>query len=104
MPLRATDAKKLIRRVLDCGIFIVSPHARDEMNKENLTDLDAVNVLRGGVVQEAEYENGSWRWQVRTTRMSFVVTFEPEVEAVPDQASDLSTMEVVVVTGWRVRS
>jgi hypothetical protein len=57
MPLRASDAKKLIRRLLDFGVFRVSePHGRREMNKDNLTDVDAVNVLRAGVVQEAEYE------------------------------------------------
>jgi hypothetical protein len=53
MPLRATDARKLIRRLLDEGTF-VSPgknsHARKEMEKDGLTDVDAVNVLRGGTV------------------------------------------------------
>ncbi len=27
-------------------------------------DVDAVNVLRGGVVREREFENGSWRHRV----------------------------------------
>jgi hypothetical protein len=86
MPLRATDARKLIRRLLDEGKFI-SPgarsHARQEMEKDRLTDLDAVNVLRGGAVREAEFENGSWRHRVETPKMVFVVVFDPEPSECP---------------------
>jgi hypothetical protein len=59
MPLRETDARRLLRRLLVEGVFVVSPHARIEMNKDNLTDVDVANVLRGGVVQPPEWENGS---------------------------------------------
>jgi hypothetical protein len=38
------------------------------MTKDGLTDLDAVNVLRAGVVREAEWENGSWRHRVETPK------------------------------------
>jgi hypothetical protein len=39
--------------------------------------VDETNVLRGGVVDPAEFENGSWRYRVRTAciahrRLSFV--------------------------------
>jgi hypothetical protein len=101
MPLRASDAKKLIRYLLDCGVFVVSQHARDEMKKDNLTDVDAVNILRGGVVQEAEWEHGSWRYAVGTQRMVFIVAFDPEVDTLPDLAPDITTTEVVIVTAWR---
>ena len=40
MPLRETDARRLLRRLLAEGIFVVSPHARLEMKKDNLTDVD----------------------------------------------------------------
>jgi hypothetical protein len=105
MPLKAADARKLIRRLLDEGAF-VSPgarsHARREMDKDGLTDLDAVNVLRGGTVREAEFENGSWRFRVETQRMVFVVTFDPEPEQMPDEATDIGELELIVVTGWRL--
>jgi hypothetical protein len=39
-------------------------------------------------VEPGEYENGSWRYRVRTARMCFVITFRSE-EA------------LVVVTAWR---
>jgi hypothetical protein len=107
MPLRATDARKLIRRLLDEGKFIAPgarSHARKEMEKDGLTDVDAVNVLRGGSVREAEFENGSWRHRVETPRMVFVAVFDPEPEKMPADDEDLGDVELVLVTGWRIRS
>jgi hypothetical protein len=104
MPLRVTDAKTYIRRLLDQGIFVVSAHARREMKKDNLNDLDAINILRAGVVREAEWENGSWRHRVETSRMCFVVAFDPEPDNLPSEGADLSEVELVVVTAWRIQS
>jgi hypothetical protein len=53
VPLRETEARRLLRKLSEEGIFVVSPHARIEMNKDNLADVDVVNVLRAGVVQPA---------------------------------------------------
>ena len=104
MPLKATDARTYIRRLLEEGIFVPSDHARREMRKDDLTDADAINILRGGVVREPEWENGSWRYRVETPRMCFVVTFDPEPAALPDKNDDVSEVELVVVTAWRIRS
>ena len=79
MPLKATEVRKLIRRLLDEGKFVppgARSHARKEIEKDGLTDVDAVNVWRGGTVREAEFENGSWRHRVETQRTVFVVTFD----------------------------
>jgi hypothetical protein len=57
--------KKLLRRILDEGTSVISgmsSHARQESEKDKLTDVDIVNVLRGGVVREAEFENSGWRY------------------------------------------
>jgi hypothetical protein len=104
MPLKATDARTYIRRHLEEGVFVVSDHARREMQKDNLGDSDAINILRGGVVREPEWANGSWRYRVDTPRMCFVVTFDPEPEKLPGEDEDLSEVELVVVTAWRIRS
>jgi hypothetical protein len=104
MPLRETDARRLLRRLLEEGVFVVSHHARIEMNKDKLTDVDVVNVLRGGVVQPAESENGSWRYRVLTQRMAAVAAFEPDVDALPADEDDVSEMELIVVTAWRRKS
>ncbi len=107
MPLTAADARKLIRRLLIEG-KLVSPgagsHARKEMDKDGLTDVDAVNVLRGGVVREPEWQNGSWRYRVETSRMMFVAVLDPEPTSMPGVDEDLEDLELIVVTGWRVRS
>lgn len=104
MPLKATDARTYIRRLLDNGIFVVSDHARREMKKDDLNDADAINISRAAVVREPEWENGSWRYRVETPRMCFVVTFDPEPDALPGQEDDVSDVELVVVTAWRIRS
>jgi hypothetical protein len=104
MPLRAPEARKYVRRLLEEGIFVVSDHARREMKKDNLNDSDAINTVRGGAVREPEWENGSWRYRVETPRICFVVAFDPEPDSLPDETADLSEVELVVVTAWRIRS
>ncbi len=74
------------------------------MEKDSLTDVDVVNVLRGGVVQAAERVNGSWRYRVLTQRTAVVAAFEPDVDAMPADKDDVSDMELVVVTAWRFKS
>jgi len=107
MVLTAVDARRLIRRLLEEGYFVppgAGSHARKEMDKDGLSDVDAVNVLRGGIVREPEWENGSWRYRVETARIVFVVTFDPEPDEVPAAGDDLGEPELVIVTGWRLRS
>ncbi|MFH0900949.1 MAG: DUF4258 domain-containing protein [Pseudomonadota bacterium] len=65
-----------------------SKHAMEEMNNDDLTTVDIANVIRGGTVDEAEWENGNWRHRVRTARIETVVAFR-------------SDTALVVVTAWR---
>ena len=91
-PLIPTHAKQLIRKILTEGVYWTSSHAEEEMRKESppLTQVDVVNVLRGGIVEPAEWENGSWRYRVRTARILIVVAFDSETE-------------LTIVTTWRIR-
>jgi hypothetical protein len=89
-PLTPTAAKQLIRKILAEGVYWTSAHADQEMLKDSLTQVDAVNVLRGGVVEPAEWENGSWRYRVRTARIVVVIALDSE-------------MELTIVTAWRIR-
>lgn len=66
-----------------------SRHALEELAEDDLTTVDAVNALRGGVVGPGEFERGTWRYRVRTARLVVVIAFR-------------SQTELVVVTGWRV--
>jgi hypothetical protein len=88
-PLRPPAAKKLILRIMGTGFVTYSqPHAEERMKKHRISMVDCVNVLRGGVVGEGEYENGGWRYRVCTPKMCVVIRFEAE-----------SLLEVV--TAWR---
>jgi hypothetical protein len=58
--------------------------------KDKLTTQDVVNVLRAGVVEPSEFENGSWRHRVKTNTICVVAVLVSEREA-------------VVVTAWRIR-
>jgi hypothetical protein len=89
-PLPPAEAKAAALKILaEGGTVAFSKHSREEMAKDNLNDQDALNVLRGGVVDPAEFENGSWRYRFRTSRMVFVIAFRSE-------------SELRVVTAWRV--
>jgi hypothetical protein len=89
-PLSPPQARQLIREIIENGSVSFSKHAEQELAKDNLTMVDATNVMRGGVVEPGELENGSWRYRVRTARMVVVVAFRSETE-------------LRVVTAWRMK-
>jgi hypothetical protein len=87
-PLSSPEARRLIREILAGGEVVSSGHAVREMEKDDLTMVDCVNVLRGGIVEPGEFENGSWRYRVPTQRIWVVVAFRSE-------------KRLVIVTAWR---
>jgi len=59
-PFRAHEAKRRIRSILNNGLVDFEvPHFREEAAKDDIEMTDVVNVLRAGIVEEPEYENGS---------------------------------------------
>ena len=82
-------AQKLIRKILKDGQVSWSMHAQEEMKKDDLTMVDCANVLRAGVVEEPEFERGTWRYRLRTQKIFVVVAFR-------------SDTELSIVTTWRV--
>lgn len=90
-PLSPPEARRLIREIIENGSVSFSKHAEEEMAKDNLTMVDATNALRGGVVGPGEFENGSWRYRVRTARIAVIAAFRSETE-------------LRVVTAWRFKS
>jgi len=87
-PLSNDDAKRLIAQILKTGDVSFFNHALDEMANDGLTTVDAANVLRAGVVEFCEEVSRTWRYRVRTSRMTFVVAFRSE-------------HALTVVTAWR---
>lgn len=81
-------SKQLIRTIISDGTFITTQHAKREMQADNLTSVDCINVLRGGIVDPAEWENGAWRYRVHTANIYVVVELESEDK-------------LVLITAWR---
>ncbi|MFL5864008.1 MAG: DUF4258 domain-containing protein [Solirubrobacteraceae bacterium] len=95
-PLTPSAAKATIVRCLDDGVVSFSSHALDEMRTDGITEDEVRGVLRGGVVEPAEFENGSWRYRVSIAAARgrlLSVTY-----AVVAFRSEIST---IVVTAWR---
>jgi len=88
-PLRPPRAKTLIRAILNGGEVTYSkPHAVERLQKWGLSTVDCINVLRGGVVEEPELENGSWRYRVHTPLICVIIRF-------------ISDDMLEIVTAWR---
>jgi hypothetical protein len=59
------------------------------MEKDGISQAEAMGVLRGGVVDPAEFERGSWRYRLHARHTYVVVAFRSDTAA-------------IVVTAWRV--
>lgn len=89
-PLNPAKAKKLLLKILETGVVIYSrPHALDRLRERRISTIDCENVLRAGRIQEAEYDNGSWRHHVVTGKLVVVIEF-------------LSDNEILIATAWRL--
>lgn len=88
-PLPLQDAERLAKGIIRSGDTSFSQHARDEMQNDNLTDRDVTNVIRGGYCESVDFQNGTWRYRLRTQRIVTVVAFASE-------------RELRIVTAWRV--
>jgi hypothetical protein len=90
-PLRPPDTKKLIRKIMkDGSVSYAEPHALERLAKHKMSMLDCTNILRAGMAREGEWENGEWRYQIYTGKMTVVIRFEDETE-------------LMIVTAWRER-
>ena len=89
--LDRNQAKKLIGEILRVGQVVIWDHATREMEKDDMTTMDAQNVLRcGKITEEPEFEGGAYRYRVQTEKMLVVVELQSETE-------------LSVITAWRKR-
>ena len=89
-PLAPTEARRLIRRIIEEGEVEFWGHAQREMAKDGLSQLDCVNVLRAGWPAAGECYGDRWRYQVHSRMICVVVQFESE-------------HHLAIVTSWRKR-
>jgi hypothetical protein len=90
-PLPPSMVKRYLVAVLATGTLSFSRHAYEEMAKDNLTEVDVRNSLRGGTPRTGEVQDGTWRYRMETSLMAAVVAFR-------------SATHAVVVTAWRFKS
>jgi Domain of unknown function (DUF4258) len=87
-PIPPATVKRLLVAILAEGILSFTKHAYEEMAKDNLTEIDVRNTLKGGTARAGELVSGTWRYRVETSRMVAVIAFR-------------SAAHAVVVTAWR---
>lgn len=98
-PLSPTAAKALIVQILESGgVLEFSAHAREEMHNDGVSEAEVRAVLRGGIIEPAELEKGTWRYRISVTRADRRKLLSTYV--VVAFRSETST---VVVTVWRKR-
>lgn len=89
-PLSPTEARRLIRQILESGEVAFGRHAREEMDADGITEAECFSVLRSGVVEPAEERQGTWRYRVRIPTAYVVCAFRSETS-------------LVIVTVWRLK-
>ena len=90
-PLPTARVKEILRVTLGpTGTveFNLSPHSVGELWADDLTTVDAENVLRAGIVRTGHWRSDCWRYKVWTARITFVILVESE-------------RAIRVVTAWR---
>jgi hypothetical protein len=90
--LASGDVRLLIRTILErAEVVSFSSHALDELAKDDLSTVDAVNVLRCWRymdVAEQDMRTGEWKYRIHTELMGVVVKFR-------------SVAQIHVITVWR---
>lgn len=87
-PLPPATVKRLLVSLLATGTLSFTKHVYEEMAKDDLTEIDVRNTLKGGTVRPGELVSGTWRYRVETRHMAAVVAFR-------------SAAHAVAVTAWR---
>lgn len=89
------QARKLLGQILNSERpkIIFSRHALEELENDDLTTVDATNVLKSqdSFLEEGEFENGSWRYRVSTQKIVVVIAF-----------TELGDGTIVVTAWYRV--
>jgi arginine/ornithine N-succinyltransferase beta subunit len=91
--LDKTQARKLVTEIMSRYPSNVrfSKHARKELAKDDLTTVDALNVLKSSsahIKNMPDFKDGSWRYTVETNLIGICVAFDTQTS-------------LAVVSGWR---
>lgn len=95
--LSRSEARKQIAKIMNhlSGKFYFSHHTRIELENDDLTTGDALNVLKSPdpkINIDGEFERGSYRYRLETNHLMVVIAFQEDGEA------------LTVVTAWDKRN
>lgn len=87
-PFGAVTVRSRCQAIVLYGQVVYTDHAYERMEEWAIAEVDVKNVIRGGVPEGSDFEKGSWRYRIRTPKITVVVAFR-------------SREQVVIVTTWR---
>jgi hypothetical protein len=91
-PLSQAEVRRLTKWMLENqGEVSWTTHARRELAKDDMTIVDATNVIRCWLYMdpaEQDMTTGDWKYRIHTDFMGIVVKFR-------------SVKQLVVITSWR---
>ena len=74
-PLDPVTAKGLARQALEVGRVIFDDHVRARMIQRKITLVDVYRILRAGAPQQAELDNGTWRYPLTSPSLTVCYAF-----------------------------
>src|SRR5262247_2951776 len=75
-PFDPAAARKLVRSILEGpGVTVFTKRAKADLVASGMTSVDAVNVLRGGIVAKPVASSSGWTYLAETGRMSVGFSF-----------------------------
>jgi hypothetical protein len=74
-PLDPVIARDLARQALDVGRVVFDNHARARMLQRKITLVDVYRILRAGAPQQAELDNGTWRYPLTSPSLTVCYAF-----------------------------
>lgn len=91
--LDKTQARKLVTEITNRfpANIRYSKHALEELKKDDLTVADVLNIIKSSdarIINEPDFEKGSYRYRLETKRIVVVVSFD-------------SSTSFAVITAWR---
>lgn len=94
--LSKSEAHKKLREIIRSNPSnpIFSAHAINELKKDGLYTVDAINVLESPdarILLDGEFENGSFRYRIETSFIMIVFAFNERATA------------IIIVTAWDKR-
>jgi len=94
--MNRNESRKLVRKIMTLmpQNVLFSKHALAELENDDLTTTDALNILKSSdskIIDDGEFEHGSYRYRLETGNIVVVICFSSNGE------------HLIVVTAWDKR-